>query len=176
MDLLDKINELVNDITIEKLSSISGENKLKVEESLKACITTIFYSLLYKNSEDLDKILQVSDEIMKLPINGQNFSILLKTIYGDQLEKILFNIAESNDTKIETIHLVANTAVVSVIKTIEILATNFEVYFVKNLLSNNKEKITAFLPEYIDKEELEKSATFNLIVSPLKAEDVYKTE
>lgn len=173
MDLIEKINELINEITIEKLSSISGENKIKVEESIKTCVTTILYTLLNKNSEQLDTIVNVAKEVLEFPTNGQNYSILLKTIYGDHLEKILFDISKNTNTNVETIHLVANSAVVSVFKAIESLVDNYEVYFITNLLKTSQEKINLYLPAYVNKIDLESPVTYKQITSPLAAENVY---
>jgi len=165
MALIEKINELINEITIEKLSSISGENKTKIEESLKACITSTLYSLLNKDSEDLSSVISIAKNVLEFPNNGQNYSILLKTIFGNQLEFILNEISNKTNTKIETVHLVSNSGVICIFRAIESLVPNFEMFFIKNFLAENQVRIKSNLPGYIDKKELEKKPNFDKIIS-----------
>lgn len=173
MDLIKKINELINENTIEKLSSISGENKIKIEESLKSCIATTLYVLVHKNSEELDTVIQISKSVIEVPVNGQNYSILLKNIFGDNLEGVLYEISKNNNSNTEAVHLVANAGVVCIFKAFESLITSQEVFFIKNLLSDNQDKIKDLLPGYMNKTILEKKVSHSHITSPLTQSEFY---
>ena len=175
MEILEKVNEFVNEITIEKLSSIASENKLKVEESFKACVTAILYTLNHKTSAELDTIINVSSNAIEYPENGQNYSAILKAIYGDKLELILLDIAEKTNCKIETIHLVANAAGFTVSRALADLTSSFEVFFVKNLLIENHEYTVQQMPDYLNKKDLEEKAIFEQVLSPLTNQDIYNS-
>ena len=146
MSLLNKINELINPETINRLSSITGESSINVEKGLKGAIPTILLALSNKNESDLSSITSTALNTLSNSSQTQNHSSILKSIFGDRLENILFSIADFAGLKQSSMHLIANTSVTSVFESLKSLVPNFDVSSIKNILKENQTQILGLLP------------------------------
>ncbi|UYW01308.1 hypothetical protein K5I29_12810 [Flavobacterium agricola] len=166
MRILKKINEIVCENTIQNLCTLTGEERYKIEEGLRACITSILYSLSNKSTAEIESIIKFSTQEEAFPLGANNYSAILKTFFGNDLENLLFNIAEKTHCQIESIHLVANTSILVVLKTLESCVTCYEVFFVKNVLTENQAEIKKHIPPFINVSTLEQQVLYNQITPP----------
>lgn len=169
MNFIEKINKLISAETINKLSSVTGESIVATEKGIKTAISMILASLTYKSNEELDLITKQAKTTFNDAEQDQNFAVILKSIFGDQLEEILFNAATYAKIKQKSMHLIANNAVVCAFEVMKEL-TGFGLEAVESLMIKNKAEILNLVPTDFN-QDLTKKATFLNIKT--KATDAY---
>ena len=162
MSLLNKINELINPETINRLSSITGESSHSVEKGLKGAIPTILLALTNKNDSELSSIASTAQAAFSNPAQTQNHSSILKSIFGDRLENILFSIADFAGLKQSSMHLIANTSVTSVFESLKSMVPSLDTQSIKSILKDNQGQILGLLPAGLAT-DLGSKATFDSI-------------
>lgn len=162
MSLLNKINELINPETINRLSSITGESSISVEKGLKGAIPTILLALTNKNDSELSSITSTVQSAFNNSSTNQNHSSILKSIFGDRLENILFSIADFAGLKQSSMHLIANTSVTSVFESLKSLVPSLDIQSLKSVLKDNQSQILGLLPAGLAT-DLGSKATFDAI-------------